>query len=54
MLVGTTGFEPVTSASPWQRATKLRYVPHTQIWYRASGVVARAIIPGANAEGGTP
>ena len=26
-LVGTTGFEPATSATPLQRATKLRHVP---------------------------
>ena len=27
ILVGTTGFEPATSATPLQRATKLRHVP---------------------------
>ncbi len=27
-LVGATGFEPATSATPLQRATKLRHAPH--------------------------
>lgn len=27
-MVGTTGFEPATSATPLRRATKLRYVPY--------------------------
>jgi hypothetical protein len=26
-LVGTTGFEPATSRTPSERATRLRYVP---------------------------
>ena len=27
LLVGTTGFEPATSRTPSERATRLRYVP---------------------------
>lgn len=27
LLVGATGFEPATSATPLQRATKLRHAP---------------------------
>ena len=26
-MVGTAGFEPTTPDTPWQCATKLRYVP---------------------------
>ena len=29
-MVGTTGFEPATSRTPSERATRLRYVPKIQ------------------------
>ena len=30
-MVGTTGFEPATSRTPSERATRLRYVPKNSI-----------------------
>ena len=30
-MVGTTGFEPATSRTPSERATRLRYVPKIQL-----------------------
>ncbi len=38
-LVGTTGFEPATPCPPDKCATKLRYAPKLQYFFKTEGIM---------------